>query len=54
MNAKNGEGLRTRLQIWLHTESNVTLDVWLITVRKNTWEISMTSGGQKVDTWGGK
>ena len=52
-NTKNGEGLGTRLQIWLHTVSNMTLDVWLITARENAWEISMTSGGQRVDTWGG-
>ena len=32
-NTKNREGLGTRLQIWLHTVSNMTLDVWLITVR---------------------
>ena len=51
-NTKNGEGLGTRLQIWLHTVSNMTLDVWLITARENAWEISMTSCGQRVDIRG--
>ena len=51
-NTKNREGLGTRLQIWLHTVSNMTLDVWLITVREKAWGISMMSCGQRVDIWG--
>ena len=51
-NTKNREGLGTRLQIWLHTVSNMTLDVWLITVREKAWVILMTSCGQRVDIWG--